>query len=161
MIGDRFVYETDSSGRVVSSSKYYYLKENSEFVEESTKTYAYNEAGNVVQVTSGSIYNDGPRVTTITYDDKSNPYYTMGFALTEDGFINFLSLSQNNPVSVQWSEERLTDHITYEYDEMSNPVKTTYYSHRMKQEYDEEGNEMGEPKEVVETYESSTVFTCQ
>ena len=56
MTGDRQVYETNTSGRVVSRSEYYYSKESSEFVKESTDTYTYDEAGNVVKITAVDMY---------------------------------------------------------------------------------------------------------
>ena len=82
--------------------------------------------------------------------------------LDNNGLFNFISLSPNNLISYQWGDdETLTDKITYEYDEMGNPVKLTYEEHYQRQEYDAEDNEVGKPKVVIETYENDITFTCR
>ena len=156
---DFTIYKTDEQGRIVTRT--HYELEDGGTEKGTTEEYVYDERGNIIKVidtdSEGEI-----DITLMTYDDKVNPFRTLGFMIDYGGLFNFITLSQNNLVSYQSGEDDTTpDRISYEYDEMGNPVKLVYEARYRSQEYDSEGNKVGEPKEVVETYENSIVFTCQ
>ena len=159
---DRFhIYKTDAQERIISSTEYDVEKSGTE--KESTDEYTYDERGNIVKVVSTNWeYNNEVSTTLLAYDDKVNPFYTVGFTLDGNGLFNFISLSPNNLISYQWGDdETLADNISYEYDERGNPVKLFYEARYHRQEYDSEGNKVGEPKVVIDTYENDITFTCR
>ena len=158
-----YLYQVDAQGRITSRSEYDVEEEESGTKKRYTEQFFYDENGNITRVEGTSEKNSNEKdVTVITYDNKTNPYHTIGFVFGElEGAFNFLSLSKNNPVSIQWYEGDLVDQLTYEYDELGNPTKTTYQDYDTDQDYDSEGNPIGEPKETIKMYESSTTFSCQ
>lgn len=155
------IYKTDDQDRIISNTEY--DVEDSGPEKEYTSEYTYDEQGNIAKVTGTNWVNDGEiRITRLMYDDKINPFHTVGFMLHSDGLFNFITLSKSNLVSIQRGEDDVNpDQLSYEYDTMGNPVKVTYHSHYQRQEFDSEGNKVGEPKVVVETYENIIVFTCR
>ena len=155
----RFVYETDASGRIVSKTMYHFRGE--ELEKMNTEDFTYDEAGNVIQLKGTDWYEGEEYGLSITYDDKINPYHSVGFDYSGEAIFHFISLSKNNPVLIEWEEDQSESRFTYEYDETGNPIKSSASAHLMQQEYDSEGNPVGEPEEVVETYESNITFSCQ
>ena len=126
-----------------------------------TESYIYDERGNIVQIIDTDLEGEID-IMRMTYDDKVSPFHTLGFTFDYGGLFNFITLSKNNLVSYQRGEDdTLPDKIAYEYDEKGNPVKITYENHYQRQEYDSEGNKVGEPKKVVDTYENDITFTCR
>jgi hypothetical protein len=158
---DRFhIYETDAQGRIISSTEYDVEESGTE--KEHTDEYTYDERGNVVKVTSTVWDRDEVSVTHIAYDDKVSPFHTVGFMIDSGGLFNFISLSPNNIVSYQWEEnEASADKLSYEYDEMGNPVKLFYEARDLNQEYDAEGNKVGEPEIESETFINNITFSCR
>ncbi len=161
-ISERFhVYKTDAQGRIISNSNYG-VKESG-IKKKGTDEYTYDERGNIIKIVSTNWeYNNEVSTTLLAYDDKVNPFHTVGFVIDGDGLFNFISLSPNNLVSYQWGDDdTLADKISYEYDERGNPVKLFYEARDHHQEYDEAGNKVGEPEIESETFVNDITFTCR
>ena len=118
--------------------------------------FTYDDRGNIVTIVRTDNVDGDIDTITVTYDDKVNPYHTVGFELDDYGLFNYKSLSKNNPVSVGRSyRDTSPNRIEYEYDEQGNPVKTTYYD--VYKSTDADGNVV----EIEEGFEGVSTFECR